>query len=688
MMVFSVRRRTGGEEGVTNAARGIEVKKPLRTQLLLLIVPVILASYGVAWFVSLQTARGGMEQLTSQNLVRSSKNLASGLSREILNTYGDALTIAELYLPLEVLDSGDPKNFTWYADELMKTNQHYASLLIADAKGEIVATNSLRFGGRDDLPDLKGSMVASERWFKEAMGADRGKASGIGVSRPEFLVSHLETGEFVLGYAMPLLDIADDNVGVLILLLSLSELGVMLNDYTEFDSTSGELRSTALVVDSAGNLVCSAPKQADPSGWSAVEGMLQKSESPSYRWSGPGGIFYQVAHRPVTDPLGQLGLNALVLKSEAEISRPIEVIGGQLMGLFLVTLVLTVIALILVSGRFLAPILALTGQTRKITRAQDFKALPIVRDDEIGALTGSFNAMVSTIQNHEEHLELNVQARTSELKERSNELEATLRELERAQETLIQSEKMASLGQLVAGVAHEINSPLGVGVTASSSLLEHTAQLETKFSNKSLGKKDLRNYLDTAQELQGMLEQNLRRAAELVENFKLVAADQTSAPARKLNVAKYLASIMSSLHPKLRRTALSFFLDCPPDVELNTFPGELAQVVTNLVMNSIAHGFDSLESGQIKIVAIESTDTVRIVYSDDGKGIPAEHIEKIFDPFFTTRRGSGGTGLGLNIVYNVVTQKLGGTVRCRSKPGFGTRFDITLPKQVMTPQDP
>ncbi len=239
---------------------------------------------------------------------------------------------------------------------------------------------------------------------------------------------------------------------------------------------------------------------------------------------------------------------------------------------------------------------------------------------------------------------------------------------------------MASLGGLVAGIAHDINTPIGIGVTALSRLVEDIEKFETVYNDKTMSRSDLEVFLNSCNTSTSLTQSNLERAAELVQSFKQVAIDQTSEDKRKFKLKKYLDDIIVSLHPKLKKAGHNIDVRCDDELELNSFPGFISQIVTNLVLNSVLHAYDDNESGNISIEAeILDDNTLSLVYTDDGKGMAEEIQSKIFEPFFTTKRSQGGSGLGLHIVYNIVNQKLNGAIKCESHIGKGTKFVITFP---------
>ncbi|HUR73468.1 MAG TPA: AAA family ATPase [Sporichthya sp.] len=263
--------------------------------------------------------------------------------------------------------------------------------------------------------------------------------------------------------------------------------------------------------------------------------------------------------------------------------------------------------------------------------------------------------------------------------ERTRELSDALDELRDAQRQVVESEKLAALGGLVAGVAHEINTPVGIAVTATSHLVDRAAEFREAWSTGALKRTTLERFLETVEDSGRLVLTNLQRSADLVESFKQVAVDQSSEALRTIDVGGYLEDILRSLRPRLKATPHLVQIDAVPALSLTTYPGAVAQVVTNLVLNSIAHAYDPGIGGRLLITAQRRPAGVRLIYSDDGRGIDSATVERIFDPFFTTRRSEGGSGLGLHIVYNLVTQRLGGTVSVEGRPGQGAEFTVDLP---------
>jgi signal transduction histidine kinase len=257
------------------------------------------------------------------------------------------------------------------------------------------------------------------------------------------------------------------------------------------------------------------------------------------------------------------------------------------------------------------------------------------------------------------------------------ELQGRIEELRRTQAELIENEKMASLGRLVAGVAHEINTPLGIGVTAASHLDEIFVAIDRMQGDDA--KPELRKELASGRRCVELVLSNLSKAAQLVKTFKQVAVDQSNEVKRRIAMRPYLDDVLASLHPRLKPTRHRVEVDCAADIEFDTLPGALYQIVSNIVLNALMHAFNDDHAGLIRLRVGMVGNVLEMTLSDDGKGMPEEVRRRVFEPFFTTRRGSGGTGLGLHLVYNLVTQLLGGSIACASSPGRGTQFTIRLP---------
>jgi signal transduction histidine kinase len=266
------------------------------------------------------------------------------------------------------------------------------------------------------------------------------------------------------------------------------------------------------------------------------------------------------------------------------------------------------------------------------------------------------------------------------LEEQNAALESALTSLKDAQGELVRQEKLASLGRLVAGVAHEINTPLGICVTATSHLVEELKLTREDMAAGTLDEDGLNQFFDIIDQSLRIMTTNTQRAAALVRSFKQVAVDQSSDDIRSFNLRKYLDEVLLSLQPKLKGKPVTIDIDCDQHINLASFPGAVSQIVTNMVVNSLVHGFEEGQSGKIRITGKVDGDFVEFDYSDDGIGMDSATLAQLFDPFFTTKRGSGGSGLGAHILYNLVTGALGGTVKVVSAPGMGLHYKLRFPK--------
>ena len=279
-----------------------------------------------------------------------------------------------------------------------------------------------------------------------------------------------------------------------------------------------------------------------------------------------------------------------------------------------------------------------------------------------------------------ETLEQRVVLRTDALTQSNQELNQTLATLQQAQNELVRSEKLAALGSLVAGIAHELNTPIGNSVMAASTLEDHSNAMRKAVTEGNLRRSVLEQFIGDTQTATDILMRNLRRASELISSFKQVAADQASAQRRQFNLAEAVNEILITLGPTLRKTPYQIDSDIDPSIVLDSYPGALGQVLVNLINNALLHAFDGASQGLISVQAFATEPGwIDLTITDNGRGISEENLPRIFDPFFTTKLGQGGSGLGLNIVHNLASGVLGGSIAVASQLDWGTRFSLSLP---------
>lgn len=354
-----------------------------------------------------------------------------------------------------------------------------------------------------------------------------------------------------------------------------------------------------------------------------------------------------------------------------------------------------------IQNRINQPIFTLMESIQEISQSKNYQLrigqLPI---KELDILARNINILLSRTEKHinrqeEKHqltlsqnntLAKKVQARTDALKESNQELLSTLEKLHQFQSQLVETEKMASLGDMVAGIAHEVNTPIGLGVTASTLMSDRLIEIKQAFENKTLKSSQLKKFLTQGEENIGIIYRNLDRAAKLISSFKKVAVDQSSADIRVFDVKELLEEVILTLSAKLNVHNIKLTLDCPESLIIENKPGPINQILINLILNSIIHGFENQPDGEINISIVYLSDQLHVNYKDNGIGIKESIKTKIFEPFTTTKRGSGGSGLGLHLVFNLVTQALNGHIDFESSEGLGTQFNITLPAVLATKQ--
>ncbi|MGF1721112.1 HAMP domain-containing histidine kinase [Vibrio kyushuensis] len=265
--------------------------------------------------------------------------------------------------------------------------------------------------------------------------------------------------------------------------------------------------------------------------------------------------------------------------------------------------------------------------------------------------------------------------------ERSSQLSEKIQLLEKTQDELVESEKLASLGGLVAGVSHEVNTPVGIGVTAASHLVEEAKEISNQYQNKTMKKSDLEGYFEYTLESGQIIQDNLMRASDLIKSFKQLAVEQSIDSTFDINLNELVTNIQNSFHHKMKHRPITFINHIDTTLIFHTCSGKLNQIITNLVNNSLVHAFESDNEGSIEISAHIESGALHICYFDTGSGVEDSALEKLFEPFFTTKRGQGGTGLGLNIVYNII-KKLDGQIESSHVKPCGLQFDIFLPAKV------
>ncbi|WP_254795645.1 sensor histidine kinase [Arsukibacterium indicum] len=391
---------------------------------------------------------------------------------------------------------------------------------------------------------------------------------------------------------------------------------------------------------------------------------------------------------------GNIAGYVFIRASQQELQRYIQ--NRILIDLFIIVCALIVAYLLTrkLEQRFTAPINQLLQLVQRVAKDKDYHLrAPQNSIEEFTVFGKALNTMLDKIERQiikqqqteteirelYQGMEQKVNERTEALKSSNQELLNTLATLHQYQNQIVETEKMASLGQMVAGVAHEVNTPIGLGVTASTLLQDKLTGIERAFNDKKLTSSQLGRFLNESKENLGIIYRNLERAASLISSFKQVAVDQSNDSQRSFNMSQLINEVLLSLRPNLKKTRHQLLVECPPDLIIESKPGPINQILINLIMNSLIHAFDNIEQGEIDISVSISGTRCQLCYSDNGSGVPENIKKRIFDPFVTTKRGEGGSGLGLHLVYNLVTQALNGKISFESTLGFGVKVLIDFP---------
>lgn len=386
----------------------------------------------------------------------------------------------------------------------------------------------------------------------------------------------------------------------------------------------------------------------------------------------------------------EIGRVKVTMSAEPQLQRAQEEMLFDGLRLLLMAAMSMALILWLLRRRVLIPMEMLSKAATELGSGHLGKPLQIEGSDEIGRVGQAMERMrlalleaFDRLRQHAQTLEEQVAQRTAELTASNRELTQTLGQLKTAQRELVESEKLASLGRLVAGVAHELNTPLGNAMTVVTALEDRWTELDQALkSSQGLRRSQLESLVADTRRGQDILHRNVQKAAELVRDFKQVAIDQTSDARRSFELDKVVEDVLVMVEPRFKATPYSIHTALQRELRMDSYPGSLGQVLTNLVINSLVHGLHDRPDGHVWISCAASTEQpgfIELNVRDDGWGMDENTRRRIFDPFFTTKLGRGGSGLGMHIVHTIVTQLLGGTIDVQSDPGHGALMTLRLP---------
>ncbi len=350
----------------------------------------------------------------------------------------------------------------------------------------------------------------------------------------------------------------------------------------------------------------------------------------------------------------------------------------KLYPLLLMLVVLVLVFVVCVAGAFRTLILLPLNRVSKSIAifSQEGRREPAKWDtnDELGLLIKKYNQGL-----------LDQELSEAELKQSVEQTQKALQDLQCAQKSLIEAEKLASLGSLVAGIAHEINTPIGSSLTVATAVSGRTKAFKKEVTEGALRKSMLLEFIDGVEEAGQILQRSLTTAADLIQSFKQVAVDQTSCQRRQFALKDTVEEVLSTLRPYIKNSQIQLKLNLADDIKMDSYPGPLGQVITNLFTNALHHAFEQSKTGTLAIHADFYEDNqVQMRIIDNGCGMTSEQLSHVFEPFFTTKLGKGGSGLGMHLVYNITTGLLGGFINIESEPGVGTRVTLLLP--LVAPQ--
>ncbi|WP_051227459.1 sensor histidine kinase [Oceanospirillum beijerinckii] len=639
--------------------------KTIRKQLLIGSLGLTFLSVAITLVLILPISFSALEKQTHTHASRTSQ-----LAAESVKVFWDEVVRSlNLLARVRGLSEFSDTESAPLVEALIRQNNAFEMVVLYDRKGKIIAQNS-PYGRRalnsvSNQPFFRRSFLRHEEFL----------------SNPQY--DPFLKNQFVV-VSLPIRNKMDRIDGVLMAHVNLHHISFLLS------KIHSDLDGLSYLLDVRGNTIASSVELEKQYLADMQAIILSSSVQQQLRHSGHAQLEHYTGalNRPVLGNIRSLfGTPWLVV---AEV--PYSLVTSPVQNMLIFSLLGAFVALLFVwlVGRQIArkitlPLTALVDAAQKVSRGDYHADLKIDSHVEFSLLSTAFNEMASKVEKSIEDLQsLNDQLELR-VEDRTRELSRTLEQLQKAQQELIESEKMAALGELVAGIAHEINTPVGICVTAASHISDDLNDLQKAFKEQTLTPSMLQEHIDQSHEALGLMRSNLNRASQLISDFKKVAVDQSHSEVREFLLVDYVRTVANSLTPRLKQKKHKVEVTGPEMLEVVHNPGAVSQIIVNLIMNSIIHGFDERREGLIKIeISQPSADQVVLEYSDNGSGMNDEQLAKVFHPFFTTRRSSGGSGLGGNIIYNLVTQVLKGSIRAQNVPEGGARFILRFP--VMTPQ--
>ncbi len=637
----------------------------LRTSVVLLQFSTIIITLAVVGSALLAYVITEFSRENLQYATRASETMAKRVEDFLENLTSEVILIGKYH---EANPSADINAF------LETTQKRRFSAIFIVGSDDILKVVSLSSGNKAREDELPGVDLSSYPLLSAARTA----------SRPTWSGKHISaiTGDVTVGLAVPLT--TGEAVIVEIPLDTIVEVGNVFREKSHLDYW---------VIDSKGEVVADTSgvrtQLMNLSNLEIVQAGFARTEQPTlmnFR-----GQDYSVS-ATYSEQLGWL----FVSRVPAGLANPdLQEILYTVLAFALGTAVFGLVLAPIWARRITKPVGTVTELASQIAAGRRPARWPRGAIREFNTLIDDLKAMSDAISKREvelrdlnDSLESRVVERTKELVRINEDLKRAMDEIQQARDGLVQSEKTAALGRMVAGISHELNTPLGNGRMAVSTLAARLERFRDRLGDP-VDRKDLEKFLEIVGMSVEIAENNLVKAGDLVRSFKEISADRTASRRRKVVLKELLDEVTLTLTPALKRSPVALEIDVPGTIWIDSYPGELGQVITNLVENAITHAFHDKDGGRIAITAVQtSEDIVTIDLSDDGTGMTPDVARKAFDPFFTTALGKGGTGLGLYIVHRTVETVLGGTVTLKSKIGKGTAFKLEIPVQAPTAENP
>jgi C4-dicarboxylate-specific signal transduction histidine kinase len=660
-MLAAIASATAGvrSDGRLRSLRQVMLRRVVLIALLQLLLGFAVAKWQL--YPQLETLQGELNATLADNIARSTRN---ALVRPMVSVRSAMRRLSDGVIRPMGLEQA-------VIEQLVDGNESAESAYIIDSRGKVTAVAYAKAAGSDmpiaKLSDRLGLDLSQSALFKSH------EKNSVGISS---IFLSAVSDQPMIAVTGPLA-----GGGMLVLEVSLTRL---TQDQKEKPGTDDVL---VLIVDGKGQIV------ADTSGRRARQSaMLEVDAFRNVQASGASLITMDDTEwlASASDiAVGSLDWHVVVMRPQARVFGPITSIALLAAASTGLLLTLTLLVLFLVARKVTKATEMLSQNARELESGH----LPPVRELavlELAEVDASLRSMAATLIQREsqlrltnEQLELRVQERTRHLQSVNADLEQTMTRLESTQTELVQAGKMAALGSMVAGISHELNTPVGNARLAASTLVETAQQLQGMVESGKVSKSELVRCTVAFQEGGNLIDRSLERASEIVRSFKQVAVDQTSNRRRLFYLDEVIHENHILLSPRMNKAGITVQVQSPSKLEMNGYPGVVGQVLTNLLENAMLHGYSGTSGGGVDIVVDDThADVVRITVRDYGKGIAGDALLKVFDPFYTTRMGQGGSGLGLSIVYTLVTHSLAGKIAVESHIGEGTSFVVDLPRKA------